>query len=76
MLCQGPQKPRLEQGPRVRHRGIKGPPLCCEIKKEKIHVWSGGGKRAGPGLGENKRERERACERRESRVTMARMASR
>jgi hypothetical protein len=45
---------RLERGPRVRHRGIKGPPLCCEIKKEKIHAWSGG-QRAGPAGGKNKR---------------------
>lgn len=35
---------RLEQGKaRVRHGSINVPPLCCEIKKEKIHALSGRG---------------------------------
>lgn len=49
----------------MRHRGIKGPPLCCEIKKETIHAWSGGQKSwAWAGGGEQERETG-ACERRE-----------
>lgn len=59
----------------MRHRGIKGPPLCCEIKKEKIHARSGGGGKE-LGWGEEQEREQHKSEKREGRVAMAGTGSR